>query len=75
MYKKNSALSILGEIFVYILVGLVVYLVTSAVGCWLWGIIAVGIFNFPALTFWQFYGLQVLISILAPIHISSGGRK
>lgn len=59
----------------------VLSLIYSIVGCWLWGIIAVGIFNLPALSFWQFFGLQVLIRTFMPIRVANsstggcGGNK
>ena len=42
----------------------------AAIGVWLWGIIMVGVFGLPSLTFWQFIGLQLLICILMP----TGGK-
>lgn len=41
-------------------------LILAAIGVWLWGIIAVSIFGLPSLTYWQFYGLLILIRILLP---------
>ena len=36
----------------------------AAIGWWLWGLIAVGIFALPALTYWQFFGLYWLCGLL-----------
>lgn len=38
----------------------------AILGVWLWRKIMVEIFNLPSLTFWQFYGLIVLIHIIFP---------
>lgn len=56
-----------------IIIGIVIVLllVEAIVGVWLWGVIMVGIFGLPALTFWQFYGLIVLLHILLPSPIST----
>ena len=35
-----------------------------AIGWWLWGLVAVGVFSLPALTYWQFYGLYWLCGFL-----------
>lgn len=48
------------------ILALIANLILAAIGVWLWGIIAVSIFGLPALTYWQFYGLLILIRILLP---------
>lgn len=48
----------------------------AAIGCWLWGVIMVGIFGLPALTYWQFFGLMWLLHILFPGGgVKSSGKK
>ena len=48
----------------------VLALLLALVGAWigvsLWGAIMVNVFGLPALTFWQFYGLMILLHILLP---------
>ena len=55
------------------LLGLLFTLVIALLGAWigvsLWGAIMVEIFGLPALTFWQFYGLIILLRILLPVKI------
>ena len=49
---------------------LIIALLLALVGAWigvaLWGAIAVKVFGLPSLTFWQFYGLMILLHILLP---------
>lgn len=44
------------------------------IGWWLWGVIAVAIFGLPELTFVQFFGLNVLLSILIPHNVSTSKK-
>lgn len=39
-------------------------LIYAAVGCWLWGLIMVPIFNLPALSYWEIFGLMWLLRLL-----------
>ena len=50
----------------FIILALIVNLILAAIGVWLWKVIIVAVFGLPALTYWQFYGLLVLIRILLP---------
>lgn len=43
------------------------------IAVWLWGILAVGIFGLPALSYWQMFGLRVLLGIILPGVKYSGG--
>ena len=36
------------------------------IGWLLWGALAVGVFGLPALTYWQFWGITILLHILFP---------
>ena len=45
-----------------------VYLVSAAIGLWLWGMVMVEVFGLPNLTFWQMYGLMWLVRLLIPNH-------
>lgn len=59
----NNNLTIIEKIFAFIL-GIILFLLVLAVGCWLWGVIAVSIFGLPELTYWQFAGLYVICNML-----------
>ncbi len=52
------------------IVALILALLLALVGAWigvaLWGAIMVKVFGLPVLTFWQFYGLIILLHILLP---------
>lgn len=69
--KKNDGILIL--LLELIIVVLLLFLLVG-VATWLWGIIMVGVFSLPALTYWQMWGLQFLIWILIPTgkNISKG---
>lgn len=54
------------EIVGYIITIILLCLFELLLGTWLWGVIAVGIFGLPALTWAQFLGLQILLNILLP---------
>ena len=68
--KDYSFLAILG-LFV---LAFVISLITNFIALWLWGIIAVGIFGLPALTFWQMFGLVWLIRLILPSNISYNNK-
>ena len=46
-------------------------LVLAGIANWLWGLIIVPVFGAPVLTYWQMYGIMILIKLLFPINISS----
>ena len=58
---------------------IIIFLVLALIGAWigvaLWGAIAVKIFGLPALTFWQFYGLMILLHILFPGSAARTSKK
>lgn len=56
----------LGVAIVILLCALVLALLGSWIGVALWSAIMVKVFGLPALTFWQFYGLIILLHILLP---------
>ena len=65
--KRMNASGIAVLILVFIVVlGLFFGLmcIFNAIGLWLWTTIAVNIFGLPALTFWQFFGLNWLCTFL-----------
>lgn len=55
-----------GAVIVMLLFALVLALLGAWIGVALWSAIMVKVFGLPALTFWQFYGLIVLLHILLP---------
>lgn len=59
-----------------IIISLILALFGAWIGMLLWGAIMVNIFGLPALTFWQFYGLMILLHILLPgTHITTKKDK
>lgn len=61
----------LGLIMIY----LIVFVITNFLAWWLWGIVAVGYFSLPALSFWQILGLRALLYFIAPVGISATTRE
>lgn len=57
-----------GVAIVVLILALLLALIGAWIGVALWGAIMVKVFGFPALTFWQFYGLMILLHILLPGH-------
>lgn len=62
-------------IFVTAVVIIAFSFVYAAIGCWLWGAILVPVFGLPALTYWQFFGIMVLIRCFIPINVSPTRSK
>ena len=56
----------LGVAIIVFILAFVLAFFEAILGVWLWRKIMVEIFNLPYLTFWQFYGLVVLIHIIFP---------
>lgn len=56
----------IGAAIVILIFALVFALLGAWIGVALWGAIMVKVFGLPALTFWQFYGLMILLHILLP---------
>jgi hypothetical protein len=55
---------IIGVIILTIVGFALIMLLEAGIAIWLWDIIMVDIFNLPALTYWEMYGLIWLINIL-----------
>lgn len=56
------------------LLGLIVSLVLTWPIMWLWNYLMPSVFGLPTLTFWQTYGLQVLVGCFVP-NRSRGGKN
>ena len=65
-YNKSDTLESVLVAIIALAIALVLALLGAWIGVALWGAIAVKIFGLPALTFWQFYGLMILLHILFP---------
>lgn len=62
-----------GMVFLILLIAIAVWIGLTFLGVYLWKMIMVQIFGLPVLSFWQFVGLDVLISLLFPTY--NGGDK
>lgn len=71
-YKLGVAI---GLIFVTILAVIAFTFIYAAIGCALWGAIVVPVFGLPALTYWQFFGIMILIRCFIPINVSTRSSK
>ena len=68
---KEVSLGCLGLIMLY----LIALVITNFLAWWLWGIVAVGYFALPALSFWQIFALRALLYFIVPGRISSITRS
>lgn len=64
---EKDWLGCLGLIMIY----LIVFVIINLLAWWLWGIVAVGCFALPALSFWQILALRALFYCIIPIRIRS----
>lgn len=68
---EKDWLGCLGLIMIY----LVVFVIINFFAWWLWGIVAVGYFALPALSFWQILGLRVMCYFIIPTRLSATTRS
>ena len=57
-----------------LLVGILLFAV-PALELWLWGLVMVPVFGAPVMTFWQMFGLNLLIGLLFGKTIRVEGKK
>ena len=69
MYKYDFL-----EVILLFLLGLVISIVLTFPVMWLWNYLMPMIFNLPKLTFWQTFGLQVLVGCFVPSRTSSSSK-
>lgn len=50
-------------------------LVLAGIANWLWGLIIVPVFGAPVLTYWQMYGIMILIRLLVPTFSNSSSSN
>ena len=63
---SDYVLTAIGAIFVASIVALVFGFIGAAMALWLWNIIAIPVFGAPVITYWQMYGLMILIRLILP---------
>ena len=63
------------EIILIFLIGIALSLVLTFPAMWLWNYLMPMIFNLPKLTFWQTFGLQILIGCFAPHYSNYSDKK
>jgi hypothetical protein len=66
---------LLGWILLLILLVGVLLFAVPALELWLWGLVMVPVFGAPVMTFWQMFGLNVLIGLLFGKTIRVEGKK
>lgn len=69
MYKYDFL-----EVILLFLLGLAISIVLTFPVMWLWNYLMPMIFNLPKLTFWQTFGLQVLVGCFVPSRTSSSSK-
>ena len=68
---SDYVLAAIGAIFVAIIVALVFGFIGAAIALWLWNVIAIPVFGAPVITYWQMYGLMILIRLMLPTYTTS----
>lgn len=68
---EKDWLGCLGLIMIY----LVAFVITNFLAWWWWGIVAVGYFALPALSFWQMFGFRAMLYFIIPIRLSAITRS
>lgn len=58
-------------LLVAVLARIIVGLIGAFIGTWIWNMLMPYIFDLPSLSYWQFFGLEMLIALLAPTHIKA----
>lgn len=71
MKNNDGCSTILIAAIIAICLVIVGNLIFAGIALWMWGLIIVPVFGAPALTFWQMYGIMILISCLMPIRINT----
>ena len=72
MKKLEEAITAVVLIAVFIIV---FGLVLAGIANWLWGLIIVPVFGAPVLTYWQMYGIMILIRLLIPTFSNSSSSN
>lgn len=68
---KNNVRTTVVLMIAFILFCIAIWFAGTSFYLWLYGVIAVKIFGLPALSFWQFVGLEMLCSALFKNTVSS----
>lgn len=66
---------LLGWILLLILLVGILLFAVPALELWLWGLVMVPVFGAPIMTFWQMFGLNLLIGLLFGKTIRVEGKK
>ena len=60
----EKVLIFLSSVVIGLLLVFLSIFIYAAIGCWLWGLIMIPIFNLPALSYWEIFGLMWLLRLL-----------
>lgn len=63
------------EIILLFLIGIGFSIILTFPVMWLWNYLMPMIFGLPKLTFWQTFGLQVLVECFVPARVSSSSNN
>ena len=66
---------LLGWILLLILLVGILLFAVPALELWLWGLVMVPVFGAPVMTFWQMFGLNLLIGLLFGKTVRVEGKK
>ena len=71
MKKDNGCFEAFLAVILVFAIALVVNLIFAGIAAWMWGLIIVPVFGAPVLTYWQMYGIMVLISCILPTRVNT----
>lgn len=70
-YISDTVTDILGTALGGLILFAIIIFIGPAIATWLWGLLMVPIFGAPPLTFWQMFGLMILLRLLIPTSSST----
>lgn len=71
MKKDNGCFEAFLAVILVFVIALIVNLIFAGIAVWMWGLIIVPVFGAPVLTYWQMYGIMVLISCILPTRVNT----
>lgn len=69
--KEYGCLEVFLAVILVFAVALVINLIFAGIAVWMWGLVIVPVFGAPVLTYWQMYGIMVLLSCILPSRINT----
>ena len=68
-------MEVFGKIMTILLIVLCLGFIGAGIALWLWNAVAIPVFGAPELSYWQMYGLILLLRFIVPTSISTSGSR